>query len=125
MKKYLLTFLVFIIVVSTMDSQVLQHNNTSGDVSLESGFTFDLNQNVPNPFLSSTNIKYSLKKTTDVLLKVYNILGEEVATLVNQKQTAGIHNSIFYATGLTKGIYYYQITVDDYIETRRMVISKE
>lgn len=126
MKKYLLAFFnILIIGVSGASGQVLQTNNTSGGVSLASSFAFDLNQNTPNPFLSSTNIKYSLKKTTGVVLKVYDILGKEVVTLVNQKQSAGVHNSIFYATGLTHGVYYYQIKVDDYIETRRMIISKE
>lgn len=124
MNKYLLVF-VFFILSGTANSQVFQMNNNSGGVAMASSFIFDLNQNTPNPFISSTNIKYTLRKATDVVLKVYDVLGKEVVTLVNQKQTAGIHNSIFYAQGLTHGVYYYQLKVDDFIETRRMVISRE
>jgi outer membrane receptor protein involved in Fe transport len=85
---------------------------------------FDLDQNSPNPFQTNTTIKYYLKNATEVSLKVYNLLGKEVITLVNQKQSIGPHSVVFNGSALTEGVYYYQIKIDGIIETKRMIISK-
>jgi hypothetical protein len=85
-----------------------------------SGVSFDLNQNNTN----STNIKYYLKNATEVSLKVYNLLGKEVATIINQKQHAGHHNIVYNGAGLSEGVYYYQIKIDGIIETKRIFVSK-
>ena len=84
------------------------------------GVTFDLNQNNTN----TTNIKYYLKNATEVRLKIYNLLGKEVATIVNQKQHAGHHSIVYNGAGLSEGVYYYQISIDGVMETKRMIISK-
>jgi len=70
---------------------------------------FELSQNYPNPFNPTTNIKYSIAKSGIVTLKVYNLLGQEVATLVNQVQSPGNYNVIFNAADLSSGVYMYRI----------------
>lgn len=85
---------------------------------------FGLVQNYPNPFNASTNIKYSLDKSSRVELKVYNLLGQEVATLVNGKQDSGEHTVAWVASDCTSGIYFYKLAAGDYSETRRMALIK-
>jgi len=74
---------------------------------------FDLAQNYPNPFNPSTTIEFTLPKSEFVGLKVYNILGEEVSTLVSRKLNQGNHTYTFYGKNLASGIYYYQLTAGD------------
>jgi hypothetical protein len=70
---------------------------------------FNLEQNYPNPFNPSTTIVYRLSTTCSVILKVYDVLGREVATLVNRRQNAGIHNAAFDGTNIPSGVYFYRI----------------
>ncbi len=91
---------------------------------------FKLDQNYPNPFNPTTTIKYSipasvaLSATTTVSLKIYDILGTEVATLVKKEQSAGNYSVIFNAHNLPTGIYFYQINVGKYLETKKMTLIK-
>jgi hypothetical protein len=85
---------------------------------------FALSQNYPNPFNPSTRIKYQLPNDSDVSLKVYDILGNEVATLVNEFKQAGYYEVIFDASNLTSGIYIYKVTAGSYIETKKMILLK-
>jgi hypothetical protein len=88
------------------------------------GSLISLLQNSPNPFKDKTIIRYNLLEKGSVALKVYNLSGAEVATLVNETQEAGVHQALFNANGLESGIYYYRIQAGDSYETRRLVVLK-
>lgn len=85
---------------------------------------FQLSQNYPNPFNSSTRISYSIPKNTSVELKIYDLLGREVRTLVNERQSAGNYTAVFNAGNLASGIYYYILKTDNNTSVRKMVIIK-
>ncbi|MCP5064552.1 MAG: T9SS type A sorting domain-containing protein [Ignavibacteriae bacterium] len=85
---------------------------------------FSLSQNYPNPFNPTTTIKYeipTLKNLNNVSLKVYDILGKEVTTLVNKQQKSGSYEVNFDASKLSSGVYYYQLKSGDFIETKKMI----
>lgn len=86
--------------------------------------TFSLSQNYPNPFNPSTDINYQLAISNFVSLKVYNLLGQEVRTPVNEKMEAGEHRVTFNAEGLPSGVYIYRIQAGEYSASRKMVIIK-
>jgi len=94
--------------------------------------TFDLKQNFPNPFNPSTNIQYRISTRSFVSLKVFNILGDEVASLVNEEKDAGIYNVSFNATDLSSGMYLYKMQAGNpsagsgqgFVETRKMILMK-
>jgi Secretion system C-terminal sorting domain len=85
---------------------------------------FNLSQNYPNPFNPSTQIQYSISQNSFVTLKVYNILGQEVATLVNQRQISGTYNVEFNASNLASGVYLYTIRAGNFYLTKKMVLLK-
>ena len=86
--------------------------------------TFNLSQNFPNPFNPETKIEYTLSKPGEVSLKIYNLLGQEVARLVSEVQQAGYHKVIWDASTITSGIYFYRLEAGDFIQTRKMVLLK-
>jgi len=85
---------------------------------------FKLEQNYPNPFNPSTVIRYEIIDARFVSLKVYNSIGQEIATLVNQKQNAGKHNVEFNASNLPSGIYFYSINAGEYSSVKKMMLLK-
>jgi len=85
---------------------------------------FVLSQNYPNPFNPSTNIEFSIPKSDFVTLKVYNILGEEVATLVSGKLAAGSYKYDWNASRLASGVYMYRIQAGKFKETRKMILLR-
>jgi hypothetical protein len=85
---------------------------------------FSLQQNYPNPFNPLTTIKYDIKELTMVELKVFDILGREVATLVNDEKPVGYYEIKFNASNLPSGIYFYRLKAGSYIETKKMVLMK-
>jgi len=85
---------------------------------------FRLFQNYPNPFNPSTTISYYLPKSSVVTLKVYDVVGKEVATLVNEYQTSGAKEVVFNASGMASGIYYYSISADNFRGTKKMILIK-
>ncbi|MFZ1518051.1 MAG: T9SS type A sorting domain-containing protein [Ignavibacteriaceae bacterium] len=86
---------------------------------------FRLEQNYPNPFNPSTSIQYAIGSRQFVQLKVYDVLGNEIATLVNEEKPAGEYKVEFSANiGLASGIYFYQLTVGDNLETKKMILIK-
>lgn len=85
---------------------------------------FALKQNYPNPFNPSTTIEYSVPQPAFVTIKVYNILGEELTTLIAEQKTAGNHAVTFDASNYSTGIYYYTLTADNFRETKKMILTK-
>ncbi len=86
--------------------------------------TYSLDQNFPNPFNPTTTIRYSLAHRSQVTLAVFNMLGENVATLVNEMQESGTHDARFDASGLASGVYFYRILAGDFVATRQLVVMK-
>ena len=85
---------------------------------------FNLNQNYPNPFNPSTEIRYQISQVGNVTLKVFDLLGREVATIVNEQESPGLHAVRFNGEGLASGMYIYQLRAGAYVETKRMVLMK-
>lgn len=85
---------------------------------------YRLAQNYPNPFNPSTRIQYSLKESGFVTLKVYDVLGREVSTLISQEQNAGIHTVVFDASDLSTGIYFYKLESGSYVQVNKMILLK-
>ena len=85
---------------------------------------FELYQNYPNPFNPTTTIKYSIPELSFVTLKIYDILGNEVATLINEEQSVGYYFVSVYASSMSSGIYFYQLKAGSYTQTKRMIILK-
>lgn len=94
------------------------------EVDVTTPQTFSLEQNFPNPFNPETEISFSLSKSDNVTLKVYNILGSEVATLVNGFMEAGKHSVKLNASNLTSGVYLYTIKSGNFTATHKMILMK-
>lgn len=86
--------------------------------------SFDLKQNFPNPFNPTTNINFSLPKSGFVTLKVYDMIGKEVATLVNEVKTAGNYIVGFNAANLPSGAYFYRLESNSFVDTKKMMLIK-
>jgi hypothetical protein len=109
-----------------------RHNGVYGDIPIV-GISntnknipdkFELLQNYPNPFNPTTNIKYQIANNSYVSLKIYDVLGKEVATLVNEFKQAGTYELTFNAGKLSSGIYFYKIVAENYSETKIMTVVK-
>ena len=87
-------------------------------------YDYRLVQNYPNPFNPSTTINFVLKKEGTVKLVVYDILGQEVRVLVNHYMKAGSHKIIFDAANLSSGMYTYSIKVNDFLDSKKMILVK-
>ncbi len=108
-----------VVYVATVPVRIVSSVGDDGIVN-----TFELAQNYPNPFNPSTNIKYSIAERSNVTIKVYDMLGSEVATLVNQVQDAGTHNVVFNASNLASGMYVYTISAGNFTATKKMMLLK-
>lgn len=98
--------------------------NISGSDLQSKPASFLLYQNYPNPFNPVTIINFSIPKSSNVMIKVYDDIGREITTLVNEDKLPGEYQVIFNAKGLTSGIYFYKLFVDDYTETKKLVLLK-
>jgi len=85
---------------------------------------YTLEQNFPNPFNPSTKIRFSIPEQGLVTLKVFNLLGEEVATLINTEMTTGSYEVDFKGSEISSGIYFYTLTADNFISTKKMILLK-
>ena len=107
---------------TAMDNHTLVVDGIADHATLPG--TYQLEQNYPNPFNPSTKIDFTIPTSGPVQLKVYNVLGQEVATLVNETLTPGSHTATFDASRLASGIYMYKITAGSFVSTRKMVLLK-
>jgi hypothetical protein len=85
---------------------------------------YELYQNYPNPFNPSTTIRFALARPGQTTLKIFDVLGREVATLVNERKVAGQHRVEWVPTNLTSGLYYYRLTADGYVNVKKLVLMK-
>ncbi len=115
-----------------MKQEVLDIITTEVEDGNSSVKEFSLEQNYPNPFNPSTKIRYTIpnviasetKQSQFVSLKVYDVLGNEVATLVNEEKSAGNYEVEFSADELTSGIYFYKLQADSFVETKKMILLR-
>jgi len=97
--------------------------------NVESDYTslpnhYKVYQNYPNPFNPSTTISWQLPQTCLVTLKIYDVLGREIITLVNEELSAGKHEAVFEASNFSSGVYFYQLKAEDYFKTKKMIYLK-
>ncbi len=105
-------------------SMVKEITDVEDNNELSQPVSFMLDQNYPNPFNPSTTIRYSLPKSENVLLEVFDILGRRIKTLIDQFQKTGYHNVIFEGNDLSNGIYFYRITTETFSATKKMILLK-
>jgi hypothetical protein len=86
--------------------------------------TFVLEQNYPNPFNPTTVMSYQLPVASEVSLKLFDVLGKEVATLVNERQEAGAYNYTLNASNLSSGVYFYRLQAGNFVQTKKMMLVK-
>ncbi|MBV6420786.1 MAG: hypothetical protein DAHOPDDO_02048 [Ignavibacteriaceae bacterium] len=114
---------------------ILKNNTIITEVeNISQPFSYGLEQNYPNPFNPSTTIEFSVPQNGFVTIKVFNVLGKEIATLINEQVMAGKHKIDFNATGLSSGVYFYKLLVSDlqskdgkmenFAETRKMILLR-
>jgi CubicO group peptidase (beta-lactamase class C family) len=103
---------------------IYAHNITDVREGINKPIEFSLNQNFPNPFNPATTIIYQLPYFSNITLKIFNTLGEEIETLVNEYKTAGRYQTEFNATNLPSGVYFYQLRAGSFVQTKKMLLLK-
>jgi hypothetical protein len=93
-------------------------------VIIEVPFIFTLGQNFPNPFNPSTQIDFSIPRSSHVTLKIYDVLGKEVATLVEGARVAGTYTATWNAQNYPSGIYFYRFKAGSYTMTRKLILLR-
>jgi len=94
------------------------------DVTVTAPFNFSLSQNYPNPFNPSTTIKYSIPTTEFVTLRIYDLFGQEVTTLVNEQKPQGDYSVNFDGSNLASGVYLYKIKAGNFTDSKKFVLLK-
>ncbi|MBK7632472.1 MAG: T9SS type A sorting domain-containing protein [Ignavibacteriales bacterium] len=117
--SYKLTCLIYTAWLNAGSPVSVEDDNS---IQIVSGF--ELAQNYPNPFNPSTSIQYAISNRQFVSLKVYDVIGNEVATLVNEEKPAGSYEVDFNANGLSSGVYFYSINAGGFIETKKMILLR-
>ncbi len=109
-----------------IDNIIFPSNSIVTDVSRPPGLPgeFQLFQNYPNPFNPSTTIAYELPKASIVQLTVYDILGRELKTLVNELKQAGRYEATFNASHLASGVYMYRLKAGSFVETKKLLLVR-
>jgi len=102
--------------------KINENNNSTVSMSEEIPKEYSIS-NYPNPFNPSTTINYQLPENGFVTIKVYDILGKEVATLVNENKQAGYHKIDFDGSKLTSGIYIYTIKANNFAQSKKMILT--
>jgi glucuronoarabinoxylan endo-1,4-beta-xylanase len=86
--------------------------------------SFKLEQNYPNPFNPATTIAFQVPVASHVTLKIYDLLGKEIATLVDEQKSPGKHQAHFDAAGLSAGVYFYRLRAGEFSQTRKLLLVK-
>jgi hypothetical protein len=98
--------------------------SVENEIDVKGPLSFSLEQNYPNPFNPTTTIRFTISDFGFTILRVYDVLGREVATLVNEDKPVGSYEVEFDATKLPSGIYFYRLQADNFVETKKMVLMK-
>ena len=85
---------------------------------------YNLTNNFPNPFNPSTKIKYSIPQSSQVIIKVFDILGNEIETLVSEQKNTGTYEITWHSENLPSGVYFYRLKAGNFVETKKMVLLK-
>lgn len=101
-----------------------EYHNLSNEVVIGIPVKYDLSQNFPNPFNPSTKINYDLPFDGEVSIKIFDMSGKELKTLVDELKTAGYHSVEFNASGLASGVYFYSISAGSFTATKKMILLK-
>ena len=117
------------LIIGAFNSSIYRSNEIiTGELGINENVIVDysVQQNYPNPFNPSTNIQYAISSTQFVTLKVYDLLGREVVTLVNEEKTAGSYEIEFGVKSLelSSGIYFYKLQAGEFVETKKMILLK-
>ncbi len=105
-------------------SPVINFSLTGVNGAHFSPFTFSLNQNFPNPFNPSTTIQFRIPHTARTLLAVYDILGREISTILNQELAPGDHSVEWDSSKVSSGVYFYRLTSGEFVDTKKMIVAK-
>ena len=108
----------------TISNNLTASTQASAVESTDHLYQFDLYQNYPNPFNPATTINYTIPERSNVSLKVYDLTGREIATLVKEVQEAGGHSVNFNAEKLSSGVYFYKIAAGKFISVKKMILIK-
>lgn len=106
------------------DSMEVSSQDSLEQDSLEIILNYFISNNYPNPFNPATVINYSLPRQSNVIIKIFDVLGREISTLVNEEKPEGNYKINFNAVGLTNGIYFYQMKAKDFIQTKKMILLR-
>ncbi|HMS34680.1 MAG TPA: T9SS type A sorting domain-containing protein [Ignavibacteria bacterium] len=101
-----------------------EYFNLTNEIGIGIPVKYDLSQNYPNPFNPSTSINYDLPVDGKVSLKIFDMTGKEVASLVNEVQTAGYYSINYNASSLSSGVYFYTISAGNFVQTKKMMLVK-
>jgi hypothetical protein len=99
-------------------------NNVNEDINNFVVKNFKLEQNYPNPFNPNTKMKYSIPQSSNVIIKVFDLLGNKIETLVNEEKQVGNYEITWYAEDVPSGVYFYQLKAGSFVETKKMVLMK-
>jgi hypothetical protein len=102
----------------------LSEITSTQNISTETPSKYSLSQNYPNPFNPITNVKFSILNSGDVKLVVYDIMGKEVQTLVNERLQPGTYEAAFDGSSLNSGVYFYKLITNTFSETKKMLLIK-
>jgi hypothetical protein len=110
-------------------AQNIDHSGNLGTITFveeynKPPYSFNLDQNYPNPFNPTTSIRFSLPSERFISLTVYDVLGSEIAILVNEDKPAGDYEVEFDGNGLSSGIYFYQLKAGNFIQTKKMILLR-
>ena len=109
---------------SAFQSYVEFTSVSASEIRISNNFGYTLLQNYPNPFNPTTSIKYSITSEQLVTIKVYDLLGREIETLVNEEKPKGTYKSTWNAVNLPSGVYFYQLRAGNFVETKKMILLR-